>query len=183
MKIKALFCGALLAGLVPAGFQATVQGAPTPATQTREQRGSRSEQDYKFLMNATRGGMMEVRLGQMAREKSASANVKSFGERMATDHGKMNAELHQIAVNKGASPPAEMTRSDRSEFDKFDNLKGADFDRTYVQNMVKDHQKDLKEFEDASKKLDDKDLRDFARNAIPTLQEHMRLAKEIEKSK
>jgi putative membrane protein len=44
--------------------------------------------------------MMEVAMGKLASEQSQSADVKKFGERMATDHSKANDELKSIAKKK-----------------------------------------------------------------------------------
>jgi len=52
------------------------------------------------MRNAAKGGMMEVALGKLAREKGQSADVKKFGERMVTDHSKANNDLKAIAEKR-----------------------------------------------------------------------------------
>ena len=51
----------------------------------KDQRGQLSERDYKFVKEAARGGMSEVELGQLAKQKGASQSVKDFGDRMVKD--------------------------------------------------------------------------------------------------
>src|SRR5947207_1776838 len=84
-----------------------------------ESRGQLSESDYKFVSNAARGGMAEVQLGQLAKEKGANAAVRDFGERMVTDHTKANDELKSLVANKGAALPTEMSRKENSEIERF----------------------------------------------------------------
>ena len=110
---------------------------------------SLSKGDKKFLMKAATGGMMEVQMGQLAQKKAESADVKAFGERMVTDHGKANEELKALAQQKKVTLPA-MEHKQKSETDKLAESAGAEFDRMYMSMMVKDHEKDVAEFRTAS---------------------------------
>jgi hypothetical protein len=65
---------------------------------------------------------------------------------MAADHQKANEQLKKIAAAKGINLPADMSSSDRREFDNLQKKSGADFDREYMKEMVSDHKKDVKEF-------------------------------------
>ena len=147
-----------------------------------EQRGQFSEKDFKFVRDASRGGATEVQLGELAVQKAENQAVKDFGQRMVTDHGKVNSELRRIAESKGAMLPAEMSHHENVELQKFQKLSGKDFDKEYVEHMVKDHKKDVKEFQDAAKELTDPDLRAFAQNTLTTLQDHLKSIQDIEAS-
>ena len=147
---------------------------------SKQNRGQLSEKDFRFAINAARGGMTETRLGEIAKQKAGSQQVKDFGQRMVTDHSKANDELKQIIANKGAVLPAELSHHENSEIDKFDKLTGRDFDKEYAEYMVKDHKKDLKEFQDAAKDLSDPDLKAFAQKTAGVIEEHLRMAKDIQ---
>src|SRR4051812_8515705 len=99
---------------------------------------------------------------------------------MVTDHSKANDELKQIISSKGASLPATPSRKENSAMDDLQKATGQDFDKKYVEHMVKDHKKDVKEFEDATKNLSDPELRAFAQKTLPTLQDHLRQIEQIE---
>src|SRR5437879_11815020 len=90
----------------------------------KQNRGQLTEKDYRFVINAARGGMTETRLGEIAKQKAGSQQVRDFGQRMVTDHSKANDELKQIIANKGAVLPAELSHHENSEIDKFDKLTG-----------------------------------------------------------
>src|SRR4051794_17400524 len=66
--------------------------------------------DKKFFNEAASGGMMEVQLGQLARDKGQTQDVKDFGSRMVTDHTKANDELKQLAQQKNWPMPTKLER-------------------------------------------------------------------------
>jgi putative membrane protein len=112
-----------------------------------------SSGDQKFFMEAASGGMLEVELGQLALQKAQAVSVKDFGTRMVNDHGKGNEELKAYAQKKNLQMPAQMEHKHRSMVEKLAKLSGPDFDKKYMKMMVKDHEKDVKEFQKATKKV------------------------------
>ena len=174
MKLHKCTIIAAVAGL------SLLTGSSLLAAENGDQRGQLSEKDYKWVKDAAQGGMSEVKLGELAQQKGTDASVKSFGERMVTDHTKANTELQGILTRKGASLPTEQARHDRSTFEHLEKQTCAEFDKAYAEHMVKDHQKDIKEFQKAAQDLNDPDLKAFAQKTLPTLQEHQRLAQQME---
>jgi putative membrane protein len=134
--------------------------------------------DQEFMNKAAQGGMAEVMLGQIASTKGTSPDVKNFGNRMVSDHGKANDELKQLAQTKGVTLPADVDDESKKMSDKLSKLSGKDFDKTYINGMVDDHEKDVKEFEKASKDAKDPDLKAWASKTLPTLQDHLKMAKD-----
>src|SRR4051812_47869935 len=63
--------------------------------------------DQEFVTKAAEGGLAEVELGQTAADKASAADVKTFGQRMVTDHSKANDELKAAASKAGANVPTE----------------------------------------------------------------------------
>jgi putative membrane protein len=124
--------------------------------------------------------MSEVELGKMASTKAASADVKNFGQMMVTDHSKANDELKALATKKGWKLPAEVDSSHKSTADDLRNRVGADFDKAYVEEMVDDHETDVKAFEDKAKNATDPDLKAFAEKTLPTLRKHLDAIKAIQ---
>src|SRR6478609_4440042 len=79
-----------------------------------EQRGQLSARDYKFVVDAAKGGMAEVTLGQLAAQKATDPSVKDFAQRMVQDHQKVNDELTKLAAQKGATLPADTASAEKS---------------------------------------------------------------------
>ncbi len=153
---------------------ATTAGAQQAST-------GESHADQKFITKAAQGGLAEVELGKLASQRASSAEVKQFGEKMATDHGAANQELTSLASSKGVSVPQQLDAKDQKLRDRLSTLSGADFDRAYMKTMVKDHRKDVAEFKRESAKAKDPDVKSWASKTLPTLESHLDLAQKTEK--
>ena len=135
--------------------------------------------DHKFAMEAAMGGMAEVEMGRLAAQKGASDDVRQFGQRMVDDHSKANEQLMQVASSKGMTLPTALGAKHQAEMQKMSALSGEAFDRAYVKMMVKDHKKDVAEFQKEASRGADADIKSFAATALPTLQEHLRMIQRI----
>ena len=57
--------------------------------------------------------------------------------------------------------------------DRLSKLTGEAFDRAYVEEMVKDHRKDVKAFEQQAARAKDPVLKAWVDKTLPTLREHL----------
>jgi putative membrane protein len=96
--------------------------------------------DRDFVEDVGIAGMAEVELGRMATERAASAEVKQFGDMMVRDHSKAGDELKQIAMKHSIPVPSALDSQHEELKTKLSNLKGAEFDREYMNAMVEGHQ-------------------------------------------
>lgn len=134
-----------------------------------------------FLTKAAQGGMTEVQLGRMVVERAQNAAVKQFGQHMIDDHTKSNSELTRLAGQKNVTLPQEVNSDQKSEMDKLSKLSGADFDKEYIQYMVKDHEEDVAEFQKQANDGTDAEVKAFAAKTLPTLQSHLQMARDVAK--
>jgi len=139
---------------------------------------AKGDGDADFLREAVSGGMLEVRLGHLAAQQAESMAVRKFGERMITDHNQANKELMAIAEKKGIAIPKQLTSKHQMTFDKLKEMKGSEFDRAYMKCMVKDHEEDVAEFAKHAKEAKDEQVKAFAAKTLPTLKEHLQLARD-----
>ena len=133
--------------------------------------------DATFALKAAQGGMAEVKLGQLALDKASSPDVKSFAQRMVDDHSKANDQLKAAAAKGRMTLPTTMNAKDQSLYNKLNDLSGPAFDKAYMKAMVKDHEEDIKEFQKEASKGLNPDIKNFASTTLPTLQEHLQMAK------
>ena len=138
--------------------------------------------DKDFLREAAQGSAAEVALGRMAQEKGSSDAVKEFGKRMVDDHSKAAAELRQVAQMAKLDVRSDMPKRAKKAQDKLSKLSGADFDRAYAKMMVSDHKEDIKAFEREAHNGAVPAVKDFAAKTLPALQEHLKLAEQLETS-
>lgn len=164
----------------------------------------------QFVSDAAIGGMKEVRLSEIALDKSQNPQIRDFATRMVHDHSEANDKLMQIAQQKNLELPATNTfamddpnwnnavlnGSDQvkegyllntripvaayQDFKHLKSLSGKEFDDAYVQDMVGDHIATVQEFEAAQRNLTDPELRQFAITTLPTLRMHSEMAQRLE---
>lgn len=164
-----------LCSLLAVGNYTTAKAANTDAN-----RGQLSHSDYKFAEAATKANAAEIELGQLASQKAEDPAVKQYAQRIVQDHTRASQQLQQILSQKGVTIPTETASSENREMDKLQKLSGADFDKAYIDHMVRDHKKDVKEFERQSQKAEDADIKSFAANTLPVLQDHLKMAQDLE---
>jgi putative membrane protein len=140
-----------------------------------------SPADSKFVTAAAQGGLAEVKMGELAKEKGSNQSVTSFGEQMVKDHTEANNELRSVASGKGITVPESLNAKDQALYDRLSKLSGAQFDRAYINAMVKDHQEDVAEFRKVSKTSKDPDIKTFATKTLPTLEHHLQMAEDAQK--
>jgi len=145
-----------------------------------QQSANRMSPDHDFAAKAAQGGMAEVKLGHLAEQNAESPDVKAFGRRMVTDHTKAGDELKAIAGRNGITLPDQLDSKDQSTYDRLSKLKGSEFDKAYMKDMVSDHRSDVSEFRHESEHGTDPDLRAFAGKTLPMLEEHLKLAESTE---
>jgi putative membrane protein len=136
--------------------------------------------DATFALKAAQGGIAEVKLGQLALDKANSPDVKSFAQKMIDDHSKANDQLKAAAAKGRMTLPNTMNPKDQSLYNKLRDLSGPAFDKAYMKAMVKDHEEDIKEFQNEANKGTNAEIKSFASATLPTLQQHLELAKSAE---
>lgn len=136
-----------------------------------------SDSDRQFIMKAAAGGKEEVELGRLAAARASNPDVKSFGSRMMQDHSKAGDELTQLASRLGVSTAGQEDPTQKEPYARLSKLKGAEFDRAYMTDMVKDHVEDVSEFERYSNTAENPDLKAWASKTLPTLREHLQSAR------
>ena len=136
-----------------------------------------SPEDQTFVNEASRGGKMEVKLGELAERNSASSEVKEFGAHMVKDHTRLNKELGSAATSIGLTVPTDLSEDQKAEYTKLSKLSGKNFDKEYIDLMVKDHTEDLAAFQKAESTAQDPKLKTAISSAIPVIQEHLNMAK------
>ena len=149
--------------------------------QNAEESGHSGISASEFIEKAGAGGQAEVEMGQLGAKKATNGQVKSFAKRMVTDHTKANQELQTAAKGKGEIP-ASRDPMHKAMMDKLQQQDaGKEFDRDYMEQMVKDHKEDVELFESAADDVKlDPELRAYARKTLPTLRDHLNQAQTIQ---
>ena len=175
MKIVATIAGLALAGIaIPAhaetlsektGVNSALGMAPTT-------------QD--FVTEAAITDMFEMQSSKLAAARTTGP-TKEFAEKMVADHTKTTSELKPLAEKANAMPPAALDDSHRQMLDKLAGLKGDDFAKQYHEDQDSGHKEAVSLFERYSKGGDNAELKAWAGKTLPTLQDHLKMAQNLDK--
>src|SRR4051794_15569224 len=141
-----------------------------------------SAKDKSFAQEAAMGGMAEVELGKLAQQNAQNDDVKQFGARMVQDHSDANQQLMTLLTAKDFSVPQQLDEKHRRAMDRLSKMRGAEFDRAYMRDMVEDHDTDVKKFRQQAQHGNAADLKAFAQKTLPVLEQHQKLAHDLSKS-
>lgn len=167
----------LLLALAPACKKQTTQTATAESVPGAAERIT--DEDKEFMTKAAQGSMFEVTLGQQVAANASHPDVKAFGHRMVVDHGKAHEELKQIAANKGLTLPTQLKDDHQEDVSEMARLSGPKLDAEYTEEMVEDHENDVKEFREATREVKDPELRAWAAKTLPILEQHLEQARQI----
>lgn len=141
--------------------------------------GNKAEEDAEFAVEAADGGMLEVELGTLAITKAASPEVKQFAQKIVDEHTKANNELKALAQKKNITLPTTLGNEHQRKLEKLREKTGAEFDKEYMDLMVKDHKEDVKEFEEQAEDGNDPEIKEWASSKLPTLRNHLEEAERV----
>lgn len=139
--------------------------------------------DKMFVKTAAEGGLTEVKLGELASQKSSSDDVKQFGEKMVKDHTQLNDDMKPIAQSMGVTPPTQLNKQHQKMYDKLSGMSGDQFDKAYLSAMVKDHHNDLREFKAEASSTKNADLKAAVEKGTAVIQEHTTMVEKLAQSK
>ena len=168
--------------ILPSAFAALLAATALFAANERNEAGTVAAADKNFMVAAAEGGMLEVRLGEIAQKKGAKQDVKEFGAMMVADHGKAGEDLKAVSAKLDVKLPASLDAKHKAIVDKLESLSGSAFDKAYLDEMLKAHMKDASAFEDASKTAKDPDVKAFAQRTLPVVQAHLTRVKAMAKN-
>lgn len=174
MSIRRLTTLSLLLVALAGPQAGMTQAAPTAPAATKL-----DSADREFLENAAQAGHLEVQGSQLALEKAHGADVKTFAQKMIDDHGKAGQQLAALAKGKGYEVPTEPSLMQKARL-KALGLRDEGFDKAYADEIgVGAHEDAVTLFEKASNEVKDADIKQFAIQTLPTLQQHLQMAKAL----
>jgi putative membrane protein len=129
--------------------------------------------DTKFAMNAAAGGMTEIALSKLAMNQTMNSKIKDFANMMVTDHTDAGNKLSAIAQQEKIILPTGPDSAQQKKIDELTGKSGSDLTKTYVNDMVMDHEKTIMLFENEQKMGKDSSLKAFATATLPTIHKHL----------
>ena len=131
------------------------------------------------MKHVAQANLNEIAAGKVAASKAQSPDVKSYGQKMVDDHTQMLKDLQALAKQKGVVLPESADMKDMAQMKLMERKSGAEFDRDFMEHMVKDHEATLKDVESMASKAKDADFRAALQKAAPKMREHLAQAQRL----
>jgi putative membrane protein len=136
--------------------------------------------DFNFVGQANLGAPFQVDSGQLAEAKATSAAIRSYAHLMVTTHIPVVDALNVILRKKNITPSSTLLQGayDATVFTlKAD--RGAAFDRNYVNGQVEYQKANAALFEQEIQNGTDPELKEFARQTLPKIVDHLQRAEKL----
>jgi putative membrane protein len=141
--------------------------------------------DRDFVEEQLAMGTAEVELGRLAQQRATHADVKEFAAMMVRDHQMAADELRPIAarVNTGRETAGSGDHTEhRDLMEDLAELSGREFDRKYMEEMIDDHEKGVRELERRAENAADADVKQWASRTLPKMRERLERAKSVKET-
>jgi putative membrane protein len=162
------------------GIAALVAFMQSPVAQeAKKVKAGLQKQDAKMMREIAQADLAEVQAGKLGASKASSAEVKKFAQHMVDDHGKHLSEARAMAKTKGLQVPSAPAKKHQQAMKKLESASGAEFDKVFMQQMVKDHEDALKLVQSTAKNAKDPQLKADAEKTAPVIEKHLEEAKRI----
>jgi putative membrane protein len=136
-----------------------------------------------FIREAAMSDMLEIEASKIAQTKG-DAQEKKFAGEMITDHTKTSTELKgMVSGEMQAAIPTTLDESSEKKLGKLRDSKPEDFAGEYDPMQVSAHKDAVSLFERYAKGGEDPKLKDWAGKTLPTLQHHLDMAQDMNKTR
>lgn len=132
-----------------------------------------------FMKEASLAGLKEIELGKLAAQKASDPKIQKFAKMMVKDHTRIAKKLKALADAKKVALPTTLPAADQQHLAELQKMPGKEFDKHYIDMMVKEHVKALDIFKSGST-LGDHPLQNFAARTLRVLEEHFKAAKDLD---
>lgn len=157
----------------PVSPEMTSPGADSPQLRMQNFR------DRDFIQQVFEDDDAQVRMSQLAQQKSSSDDVKQFGQKMVQIHTQLNQQLQPLAKMLDVSEPKKPEKKVKKELSQLQTLSGPAFDSAYIQDMAAEQQHGMKLFADEAKTGGKTSTALTAQQDEPALEQHFAILRKI----
>jgi putative membrane protein len=136
--------------------------------------------DRDFARRAAIADMAEIELANLAKQKAKSDAIREYAEHLLTDHQQSSEKLKALASQKNIALPKDLDTKHKAQRDKLAALDGPEFEKAYIDGMIKDHRRVLQEYQMQAQKTQDSEFKAFAKEVEPKLREHLNHAQKLQ---
>jgi putative membrane protein len=137
--------------------------------------------DAEFLQQVADASLFEIEIGKLAQIAGTAPEVKSFGAMVVNDYTKIFEGAKMLAASKKINLPSNLGEESWKKINSMADKRGKDFDDTYIEMIITQHQQDIRSFEDKMKdNVINSDLKTWLIQTQPVLAHNLISILEIE---
>jgi putative membrane protein len=138
--------------------------------------------DKDFLVKVATCNNAEIEVSKLADKRANSAQVKEFATMLVKEHKAAYDKLGDLLKNRKIGVVAGLEKESREEIKRLSKMEGEEFDRAFLQHMIREHKTAITIFENQAKNGQEADIRDYAKELLPHLRNHLRKAEQLAKT-
>lgn len=140
-----------------------------------------AEKDADFIVNTLSSNYAEVKLAQLAQNRSQDPQIKDLAKMLETDHNRVISELKTYADKNGIAIPSEESNEDKDDINDLASENDTNkFDEKWCNELKDRHEKSINKFEARLNKSEDMELKNWVNATLPALRNHLEMLKQHE---
>lgn len=159
------------------GAKQQASPAPPPTATPRPTTANVSAQDKAWLAATHQGNVAEIEAGQLAQDKSGSAQIQSEGARLVADHMRLDQSLVALAEKVGADLPSGPTAEQAAQQQQLGALTGSEFDNQLIADLITGHQQAIAATRTQVAHGTNPEVVALAQQALPVMEKHLNMLK------
>ncbi|HEY9721196.1 MAG TPA: DUF4142 domain-containing protein [Oscillatoriaceae cyanobacterium] len=144
-------------------------------------RRSLAQRDATFMTRTAQVNLAEITLAHLALEHSRQEPVLQYARLLLRHHQDAQRSLKNLSRMLGVSLPRRPDSAQQEQSTRLRQLGGQTFDRAFVEAMISGHVRAIAMFEHEAHEGQDPLVRAYARRVLPHLEEHLTLARRLER--
>jgi putative membrane protein len=136
-------------------------------------------EDTKFLQDAIQSAIAEVKMSELALQRSSDDGVRDLAHRLQTDHSVSMQEAAALAKDLGTRIPSAPTDDAQQHYVRLAQLSGPEFDAAFVTQTVAAHRDAVARFGAATHGNPNEAIAGFAAKTLPTLEKHLEVGESL----
>ncbi|MFC6996877.1 DUF4142 domain-containing protein [Rufibacter roseus] len=139
----------------------------------------KSEKAGWFVAETASSNLYLQEMGRLASSKATDPQIKEFGQVLLSHHEQLNNQLKQISDLKNLMTPSSMGNNHQKAFNQTLEQTGQEFDKAFIEKVEKEHEDLIEKFQEFTEDGADAEYKNFASQALPTLQAHQKRAQAL----
>jgi putative membrane protein len=134
-----------------------------------------SDHDKSFLKDAAEANLAEVKMGELTIKTTKNPEIKTFAQKMITDHRALYNGMKPVAAKAGVTLPTSPSLTADATYAKLKVLTGETYDKSYVKSMVSDHHEDLDKMKQENQATNNPDIKALTEKASTVIAGHTKM--------